>query len=1207
MSYLRFQSMSDPVFCLESKFGMLSPRTATTLLLAAAAACVPLLAGSRSGDPEKVDFNRDVKPILSENCFLCHGFDISTRKAKLRLDTFEGATKKVRGFAAVVPGDREESELWYRITTDDFDDRMPPDDHGKTLTPEQVETLGQWIDQGAEYELHWAFAPPTETELPPVADDAWARNPIDRFVLARLERDGLRPSPEADPATLLRRVSFDLTGLPPSLEELDAFLADDAPGAYERAVDRLLASPRYGEHLARYWLDAARYGDTHGLHLDNERTMWPYRDWVIRAFNDNKPFDEFAVEQLAGDLLPEPSTDQLVATGFNRCNPTSAEGGMIAEEFLAKYAMDRVDTTSAVFLGLTMGCAQCHDHKYDPLTQRDYYRMLGFFNNFDEKASDENILSPPPVLRVPSAEQEAQLADEEAALADARAAMAAPMPESDAAQADWELDQRWAIADRWQPWRPEQVTGHHGSLLSVRPDGAVQADPEGPNPDVEVYELRGLAPIGEIRALRLDALLPVGAIGVGRWYDNGNIVLSGVELEAAPAGTDDFEPVPLAHAAADFSQDKWPIANTLDGRTDTGWALLPRTKEEHHAVFAPAYPFGFPGGTELRLRLRFESVHKQHSLRRIRLSVSNDPAMAPVALDGWRQIGPFPAASGREAHDRDFGPEAAHAAAAAGKPATAGVTYDGLGWQGLEAADGELHQLSGQVAATYLARTLHVAEAREVEVALGSDDSFKLWLNGELHTDRYVARALAADQDRLRLQLRPGANQLLLKVVNHGGGYGFAFRLLQQELGGVPRAVAQALRPAGAARTEAQRSLLRDHFRRRFSPEWAALQDRAAELEGSLAALDRAIPRTLIVREREQRRPTHLLERGQYDAPGEALTAGIPGLFGAIGDGEREASRLDLARWLVQPDNPLTARVAVNRLWQRLFGHGIVKTSEDFGSQGEWPSHPELLDWLATEFVASGWDLKAMQRLIATSAAYRQASRLTPELLERDPENRLIARGPRHRLDAEQIRDLALASSGLLVEELGGPSVRPYQPPGLWKAVGYSGSNTVNFVRDSGEALYRRSLYTFWKRTAPPPTMGLFDAPTRESCSVRRARTNTPLQALALMNDEQYVEAARELGARARLDAGPEPAAVIDRAFRLATARPPDAFERAVLLEQYFGQLAGFQREPQRAVDLLAVGESMLPAELDAPPAEMAAWATVASLILNLDETVTKS
>ncbi|MBL7009098.1 MAG: PSD1 domain-containing protein [Planctomycetes bacterium] len=1170
---------------------MLSPRSATTLLLAAAAAAVPIFAAPRGGDPEPVDFNRDVRPILSENCFVCHGPDPGTRKAKLRLDTFDGATAAARGSAAVVPGDREESELWYRVSTGDFDDHMPPAESGKSLTPEQVEVLGRWIDQGARYDLHWSLVPPVTGELPAVEHEQWLRSPADRFVLQRLEQEGLAPSPAADRATLLRRVSLDLTGLPPSLDELDDFLADPSPDAYERAVDRLLDSPRYGEHLARHWLDAARYGDTHGLHLDNQRTMWPYRDWVIRAFNDNKPFDDFVVEQLAGDLLPEPTTDDLVATGFNRCNPTSAEGGMIAEEFLAKYAMDRVDTTSTVFLGLTMGCAQCHDHKFDPLQQRDYYRMFAFFNNFDEKASDENIMAPPPVLKVPSRQQESELGRLGAELAGQRAAMEAPMPASDAAQAEWELEQRWAIADRWSPFRPDGLASVNGTALDLGPGGAIDAG--GPSPDIEVYELRGRAPMERIRALRLEVLLPPDVVGVGRWPDNGNVVMSGFEVAAAPAGTEDFQPVALVHAVADFSQDLWPITAALDGRADTGWALLPRTGEEHQAVFAPASPFGFAGGTELRVRLRFESVHKQHTLRRFRVSVSDDPSLAPVTLEPWQKSGPYPADSAEDAHQRDFGPEG---------------DRSGVTWEPLDAADGEPHQLPGEVSATYLARVIRAPSARQVELALGSDDSFKLWLNGELHTDRFVARALAADQDRVRLDLRAGANRVLLKIANHGGAAGFSFRVPRQELGELPREVALALRAAGEARSPAQRTTLRDHFRRRHSPEWAALQDQTVALAESLAALQAAVPTTLVVRERVERRPARLLERGQYDAPGEELSAGIPAVFGSLGSGDRGASRLELARWLVDGSHPLTARVAVNRLWQRFFGAGIVKTSEDFGSQGEWPSHPALLDWLAVELVDSGWDLKHVQRLIVTSATYRQRSRAAPELLERDPENRLLARGPRHRLDAEQIRDLALFASGLLVEKQGGPSVKPYQPDGLWKAVGYSGSNTVRFERDSGEALYRRSLYTFWKRTAPPPTMGLFDAPTRESCSVRRARTNTPLQALALMNDVQFVEAARMLGLRARREAGPEPDAVAARAFRLATSRQPDDFERAVLLEQFRGQLAAFQRDPAAAAALLAVGEAPRPPGTGGiDDAELAAWAAVSSLILNLDETVTKS
>ena len=782
--------------------------------------------------PAKVDYNRDIRPILSDNCYACHGPDAPSRKAKLRFDVRESAMAALEDDEhAVVPGKVADSEMIRRVSDDDDNLRMPPPKTGKRLTPQQIAILRQWIDQGAPYAAHWAYIPPVKAEPPPVADAAWPRGPIDRFILARVEAAGLHPSPEADKPTLIRRVTLDLTGLPPTPAEVDAFLADNGPGAYEKVVDRLLASPRYGEHMARFWLDAARYGDTHGLHLDNYREIWPYRDWVIQAFNTDKPFDQFIVEQLAGDLLPNATLDQQIATGFVRCHVTTSEGGSIEEEVYTRNCVERVDGFGTVFLGLTTGCARCHDHKFDPIKQKDYYQLFAYFNNLDGPALDGNASLPPPVVKVPSPEQAAALA-------------------------------------------------------KFRRKAAV--------------------------------------------------------------------------------------------------------------------------------------------LRELTAEAQGRPSKQPRGF---------------------FGPR----------------------------------------------------------------------------TDS-------------------GARQSLLRL----------------------RA--------------------------------------AAEL--GAAELDKQIPATLVFKERPDLKPAYILKRGEYDKKGDQVGRDTPGFLPPLPkDAPRD--RLGLARWLVAPSHPLTARVEVNRLWQQCFGVGLVKTAEDFGSQGEPPSHPELLDWLAVTFREDGWDVKNMMKRVVLSATYQQASRTTKEQLAKDPANRLLSRGPRFRLDAEELRDQALAVSGLLVERIGGPSVKPPQPGGLWEAVGYSGSNTVHFVADTGnEKTHRRSMYTFWKRTAPPPEMSLFDAPSRESCVVRRERTDTPLQALMMLNDPQYFECARALAERAMREGGATPEERVAFLFKAATARKPDAKETAELLANYKEQLAEYIHDEGAAKKLIAVGESKPDAKLD--PSELAAWTMVANLILNLDEVITK-
>ncbi|MEZ6018461.1 MAG: DUF1549 domain-containing protein, partial [Planctomycetota bacterium] len=727
-----------------------------------------LLAGSLSplaGSPAQVDFARDVRPILSEHCFACHGPDEAKRAAGLRLDTPEGLRAGLAtGGHAIVPGKLDESELAYRIEPGLESDLMPPAAFGKPLSVAQVGTLKRWIEEGAEWRAHWAFQAPTRPAVPALAEagDAAA---VDAFVLAALAAKGLAPSPEADPVTLLRRVTLDLTGLPPTLEELDAFLSDEAPDAYERAVDRLLASPRYGEQMARLWLDAARYADTHGLHLDNVRSMWPYRDWVVRAFNEDLPFDDFTVWQLAGDLLPEPTQDQLIASGFNRCNPTSAEGGMIAEEYLSIYAKDRVDTTGTVWLGMTVGCAQCHDHKYDPISQREYYQLYAFFNSLDEEASDRNIPNPQPFLKVPTATDEANLGALRASLAALDAELAAPNPALDAREAEWAHARSAALAARWLNWVPESATATNGAELTVQPDASVVAG--GENPAKTVYELRGFVPAGSVERLRLEALLPSDSARLPGRATNQNFVLSEIEVEAAPAGTEDFQRIDLTSAVASFSQNEWPISAVLDGKPNTGWAGL-GLQGARHAELTPRAPFGYPAGAELRVRLRFESVHDQHAFARFRLGLDHTPTSG-LGLGVWHRAF-FPDTRVLTAHDRVLPIEATLGALDVLDSAVAWTPEPG--WR-----EGETHMFPQAVGSMALVRYIWSDGPRHAIATLGSDDSVQVWVNGALVHDNPAARAVAPDADRVEFELRRGLNELVVEVSNHGGGFGFQMQM----------------------------------------------------------------------------------------------------------------------------------------------------------------------------------------------------------------------------------------------------------------------------------------------------------------------------------------------------------------------------------------------------------------------------------------------
>jgi hypothetical protein len=1005
--------------------------------------------GRAAGDgaPAPVDYQRDVRPLLADRCYDCHGPDAARRKADLRLDVEASVLAERQGSRAVVPGDPAGSALVRRIGHQDARKRMPPAASGKSLSAAEAALLERWIAEGAKWERHWAFVPPARPVPPATRLEGWARNPIDAFVLKRLEDEGLRPSPEAPPETLIRRASLDLTGLAPAPAEVDAFLADRAPGAYERVLDQLLASPRHGEHLAARWLDAARYADTSGYQSDGPRTMWRWRDWVIAAYNQNLPFDRFTIEQLAGDLLPEATLEQRIATGFHRNHRGNGEGGVIPEEYAVEYVADRVETTAMVWLGLTLGCARCHDHKYDPFTQKDFYRLFAFFNNIPERGKAVKLGNSPPYLKTPTREDEAKLEALDRELAAARTAAAALEPETARLQAEW-----------------ERTLGPDARCVSPPARGLLHR---------YAFEGEGLDP----RA--------AGFLDAGQVANFGFL-------------------------------DKFSLAARVRPRGEEGGTILarkstnPATEEGYSLVLA-------------RGKLQVNLIKRPL-----------DDAIRVETEEG------FPA--GQSTHVL--------------------VTYDGS-----RAASGVQVYVDGRPARLrVLVDDLNQSFASKEPLRIGSAGLPGAQFAGAITEVRVYGRALS-----------PGEAEVL------------ALR--------DPLAAAAV---AAAERTAAQARALRAVFLETAAPERVRKAHEAVlAIAETREKLVEGFPTTMVLAEMAAPRPTFVLTRGAYDRPGERVEAGVPAALPAL-PGGAPRNRLGLALWLVDRKNPLVARVAVNRLWQMLFGIGLVKTVEDFGSQGEPPSHPELLDWLAVELVESGWDQKALLRLILASAAYRQSSRATPEILRRDPENRLLARGPRFRLAAGTIRDQALLASGLLVEKLGGPSVRPYQPPGLWKEL----TGSQDYEQDHGEGLYRRSLYTYWKRTAAPPGMVTFDASPRETACVREPRTNTPLQALTLLNEVTFVEAARRLAQRAMVEGGDGPAARLERLFRLVLARGPRPEERDILLQGLAHHLDAYRADRKAAADLLAAGESPRDAALD--PAELAAYTAVASIVLNLDETVTK-
>ena len=1093
--------------------GLSSPSAAITLVVFAIIGSSRLLAGAErvaEFGGATVEFNRDIRPILSDNCYQCHGPDKAQRKADLRLDTDAGAFADLGGRRALVAHNVSQSEAFQRLVAEDDSERMPPVKSGKKLSKAQIEIVRRWIEQGAKWQKHWAFLPPVAASPPHTLNDMRTRNPIDRFVLSRLEREGLTFSPEADETTLIRRVSLDLMGLPPTPSEVDAYLTDQSPDAYERVVDRLLSSPRFGERMAVRWLDGARYADTNGYQSDGERVMWRWRDWVIDAFNSNMPFDRFTIEQLAGDMLTGQNgegeigkgdngkwatLDQQIASGFNRNHRGNAEGGIIPEEYAAEYVVDRVETTFIVWQGLTMGCSRCHEHKFDPFSQKEFYQLFAYFNNVPEFGRAIKFGNSPPVIKAPTADQQHELQVLDRRLADEETAFARLLPQIAAAQTEWERDldpqalAAWTVTRHLQAHLPLDAvpldSGSADSTTSV----AVESHWENGQPEFNS-----------------------GRIGQAAKFDGARFVNAG--------GIGGFGYL-----------DKFSLAAWIFPEGPRGGTILSRMTDAEHA---DGYYVVLENG---RLQVNLIKRWLDDALR-----VETE---APLVPDGWQHVL---------------------------------VTYDGSRLASGVAVyvDGKPQKL--RVVLDLLNQTFATQEPFRIGGGDGPDGRFR----GMIDDVRVYDGVLSPVEAQIMATAEP---------------------------------IGELRSIAPDQRTAAQASKLQACFLERAAPlPIRQAHERLAHLRATRVALVESFPTTMVMQELPVPRNTHVLLRGQYDKPGEKVVPGIPASLGPLPDSVPN-NRLGLARWLVDRSNPLTARVAVNRLWQMLFGTGLVKTVDDFGAQGEWPSHPELLDWLAVEFMSfpenpksetrnpktRAWDVKSLLRLMVTSATYRQSSRSTPALQQRDPDNRLLARGPRMRLSAEMVRDQALFAGGLLCEKQGGPSVKPYQPAGLWKELA-----DTEYVQDTGENLYRRTMYTFFKRTVAPPAMMTFDAAGRETCVVRETRTNTPLQALTLMNDATFVEAARGLAQRVMANGGQKPEDRLTTAFRLATSRYPRPQELQILLTGWQAHRDRFAKNPAAAARMMQIGELKRPDSFEFDAVELAAYTTVASMILNLDETITK-
>ena len=1056
----------------------------STAFLGLAALAGAVRADDAAPAAPRLSYNRDVRPLLVENCFSCHGADSGSRKAGLRLDQRDAAIE----FGALVPGDPDSSTFLDRVFSADPEEVMPPPASKKTLTHEQKEILTRWVKEGAEYEPHWSFIPPKRPELPAVKNEAWVRNPIDRFVLERLESEGLAPAPEADRRTLARRVALDLTGLPPEPALVEAFVADRSPDAYEQLVDRLLSGLDWGEHRGRHWLDYARYGDTNGIHIDNFRELWAYRQWVANAFNRNMPFDEFTILQLAGDLvnaetpsLPrETQLDNQIASGFNRCNITTSEGGAIDEEYRVIYCRDRTETTSAVWMGLTTGCAVCHNHKFDPFSQKEFYELSAFFNNTTQPAMDGNVHDTPPIVPVPKPDDLPRFTQLEQELPAARAAVEA---------------RKGSAKPEFDSW-----------ITAATPDTVRKLLPQDP-PVAELALSEGQGSVTKVKLDGAESDIPLTA---ETGWQPGPTGMQGLLLNGKAGelpGVGDFE------QDQGFSLSFWvrPPAN------DNAYAVIARMDD------AQAYR-----GWDAWIQSRRLGMHMVHAWPDDAMKVS---AKDQLPADAWTQVA---------------------------------ITYDGS----------------------------------------GRPEGLKVFYNGKpqglnIETNNFKKNSIRNQVPFTIGSRSPGSPA---HACGLAGLSVWGRTLADGEIEGLARgqALADIVRLDPAARPAAAGPLY-DWWLATADEPFKAATARAAALDAEQAEIRRRGTVAHVMHEKPEMAKAFVLARGEYDKRQDEVLPDTPDILPAFPEGAPR-NRLGLARWLLLADHPLTSRTTVNRFWQEVFGTGLVRSSADFGVSGELPSHPELLDWLAVEFRETGWNVKRLFKLMVTSAAYRQSAATTPDKLVKDNANRLLSRGPRFRMDAEMVRDCALASSGLLVRQIGGPSVKPYQPDGVWEAVSMGG-NTSSYKRDSGENLYRKSMYWFWKRTAPPASMEIFNAPSRETCTIRRERTNTPLQALVTLNDPQFVEAARALADRAWEIGGQTDETRIDFIARRLVARPLSPQEMPIVKQSLADLQAYYGAHSEEAKQVITIGDSK-PRHPDA--AQLAAWTMLTNELMNLDEVLCK-
>lgn len=1047
---------------------------------------------------DEIDFNRDIRPILSDKCFQCHGPDEKVVGDGLRLDQRESALE----FGAIVPGKPGESELVSRIESDDLDTRMPPAESEKSLTPGEIKKLKQWIREGGKFAQHWAFVKPRLPDLPTVQNTKWVNNPIDRFILAKLAKHDLQPAPRADKVTLIRRLALDLTGLPPTPEQVSKFLADTSPNAYETLVDEFLSSPHYGERMAINWLDYARYADSNGFQSDGSRDMWAWRDWVIQAYNQNMPFDQFTVEQIAGDMLPQATPQQIVATGFNRNHRLNGEGGFIPQEWFVETVIDRVETTGLTWLGLTFNCCRCHDHKFDPISQKEFYQLFAYFNSCDETGvlgnGGKNGVNTPPILRIPTVEQKIQMSKLIAQQRQTEAEKKQLEKNLLAYLADWEkqLNSGELRPASWNFVAPNSVISQQGAKLVKQSDESWLAT--GKSPRQDTYEIVFDGTVTKFSGFLLEVFphssMPNQSLGRG---SNGNFVLTSIEAEIHRGSK--IEPINFRRIQADFSQENWParsVKTSANANNSKGWAIA-----------------GFDPKNRVPRRIMFVADRSY--------SLDAKPVSAATAT------------SSSDRSQRTRTPKKA-------KP----------------------DAIKTRLVIRLLQKSQFAAHTiGRFKISLGSREPDSLSLSdAALPTD--IATILKSDRSK---------------------------------------------------RTAAQNQRLVTYFRNHVDNPLRAVSQKLVNIEQAMANLESSFGSTMVMKEGKVRQ-AFVLTRGEYDKPGEKVSRGLPAILPPLPKNEPN-NRLGLARWLVNRENPLTARVWVNRQWEMFFGTGIVKTSENFGSQAEYPSHPELLDWLAIQFMngrdlprirgqkAQPWDMKAFQKLILMSATYQQSSHVSTAQFEQDPENRFCGRASRFRLSGELIRDQALAVGGLLVPKIGGPSVRPYMPPGVWSETTRYG-NLRQYKADQGAGLYRRTLYTIWKRTAAPPTMLMFDAPNREACTIKRSKTNTPLQALSLLNEVTFVEAARGLANRMAAEPQRSSEESIAAGFQIAVSREPTTKELAILVDGFAADLQHFRKHPGEAEALIKVGNFPNRANVDA--STLAAYILTANIILNLDEFVTR-